>query len=202
MNPYSQLCRKCKIVMLGYSGVGKSTLIKRICSNEFDEGLLSNVSAEISTIRRESKVNKGPIDFLLIDTAGQEVFHSMTKDYIREAHYALLCFNPMKEKYLESINYWTEFLREVEGNTKICLVATFADQYHDNGEFRHKLSKNINAFSDKFSCNIVSSLTGEGVAELFEPIVDDFDSTNELQDNTSQIIITEEKRSTTLKDCC
>ena len=179
MNPYSDLLRKCKIVFLGDSGAGKSTLISAIETNSFQPNLRANVGTALKTIIRPSKRSDEMLEFLIWDTAGQEIYKSITANYVRKADYAVICFDPGTE-YKTQIQNWTKFLRDKEEKTKICLVATKSDLYKNDENFFTSLAKKIDKYTDKIMFSHVSSLTGENVQSLFQTIVEDFDSTDDI----------------------
>ena len=75
-----------KVVLLGNSEVGKTSIFNRVISgNYFEDGVTSS-SAYFRT--KEMRFPEFPNQILKInlwDTAGQEKFHSLTEMYVRDA---------------------------------------------------------------------------------------------------------------------
>ena len=82
---------KLKIVIVGDSGVGKSNLIKRFTSNEFNENTKATVGVEFYS--KSYKINDKVFKIEMWDTAGQERYKSITTAYYRGAKGALLVYD-------------------------------------------------------------------------------------------------------------
>ena len=72
-------CENVKVVLLGEQGVGKTCIINRFISDEFNENTMSSLSAQFISKTIELKDIKKFIKFEIWDTAGQEKFHSLAK---------------------------------------------------------------------------------------------------------------------------
>lgn len=82
-------------VASSYSGVGKSSLLRRFVEKKFQAGYAQTVGIEFATqvinIGSQSKVN-----LQLWDTAGQERFNSVTSSYFRGAAGIIIVFDITK----------------------------------------------------------------------------------------------------------
>ncbi|CAD8169735.1 unnamed protein product [Paramecium pentaurelia] len=97
-----QLC--FKIVFLGSSSVGKSSLIKRFLRNEFAMKSMSTVG-----VACESKIviiNNQQVKVQMWDTAGQERFRSLTKNYYRGCDAVVIVYDVTNMKSFDQINNW------------------------------------------------------------------------------------------------
>ncbi|CAD8206929.1 unnamed protein product [Paramecium octaurelia] len=97
-----QLC--FKIVFLGSSSVGKTSIIKRFLKNEFAMKSMSTVG-----VACESKVitiNNQQVKVQLWDTAGQERFRSLTKNYYRGCDAVVIVYDIQNMKSFEQVNGW------------------------------------------------------------------------------------------------
>ena len=101
-----------KIVFLGDSNVGKTSIIKRFCTNKFDEmGTISTISVAYNN--KTLKVDPfTEVNMKIWDTAGQEKYRSMTKAYLRGAQGIFLVFDLGQKRSFESLN---SFLDEIKG---------------------------------------------------------------------------------------
>ena len=93
-----------KLVLLGDSGVGKSSLLVRFSDNTFTESYMSTIGVDfkIKTIRVENKV----IKLQIWDTAGQEKFRTITSSYYRGTHGVILIFDVTDKMSYTNIQKW------------------------------------------------------------------------------------------------
>ncbi len=77
-----------KIITLGESGVGKTSIIKRYVHNIFDTDCLSTIGINFSFKEVERKGKKIQLKFY--DTAGQERYNSISKNQINSSNGILL----------------------------------------------------------------------------------------------------------------
>ncbi|CAK82791.1 unnamed protein product (macronuclear) [Paramecium tetraurelia] len=97
-----QLC--FKIVFLGQSSVGKTSLIKQFLKNEFVMKSMSTVG-----VTCESKiviVNNQQVKVQLWDTAGQERFRSITKNYYRGCDAVVIVYDVTNMKSFDQVSSW------------------------------------------------------------------------------------------------
>ena len=99
-----------KIITLGNSGAGKTSIIKRFVDDVFDEYQLSTLGNSFSF--RKIKINDTYIKLNFIDTSGQEKFRSLSLSYFRHVDVVLFVFDLNEPKSFESIQYWMDFLNE------------------------------------------------------------------------------------------
>lgn len=97
---------KIKLVFLGDSNVGKTSIIHRFCENKFEEnGIVSTIAVAFKNkflkIDSYTQVNMN-----IWDTAGQEKYRSMTRDYLRNSHGVFLVFDLSNKKSFDSLNLW------------------------------------------------------------------------------------------------
>lgn len=163
-----------KIVILGDSSVGKTSLVHRFTTNKFDEHTANTIGAAFITKEHQSPNNPDKkVKFEIWDTAGQERYRSLTPMYYRNAKTALVCFDLSNmEESFEKAKYWIEQLQinsnEEEIKIKVVGNKKDLDGVSDPTEYVAKIDKNMKLYK-------TSAKTGEGVDELFDYIVDDID---------------------------
>lgn len=91
-----------KVVVLGSTGVGKSSVLSRYTENKFDDSFCSTIGVDlkIKTVRIHNKVVK----LQIWDTAGQERFQSITTSYYRGASAVLCVYDITCNQSFESLN--------------------------------------------------------------------------------------------------
>ena len=84
---------KLKVVLLGESGVGKTSIISQFISGIFNSDSMSSLSAQYITQVVELKDINKVIKFDIWDTAGQEKFRALAKIFYKDAKVICLCYD-------------------------------------------------------------------------------------------------------------
>ena len=74
---------RVKIVLLGACGVGKSTLLRQYSHKIFDDTVKSTIGVDLETKRVQLPSNTHVV-LQIWDTAGQEAYHSITRNYYKK----------------------------------------------------------------------------------------------------------------------
>ena len=104
--------KSLKIVLLGETMVGKSSIVHRICEGKFIDHLSPTISIEY--FNYTTRVNKDLIIRMQIwDTAGQEKYRALTKIFYKDAGVAILVYDiTRKESFEEIQKYWYNQVKE------------------------------------------------------------------------------------------
>ena len=103
---------KIKVVLIGESGVGKTSIISRFISNVFNPFQVSSIGA--SFISKTVEINNRTIKYELWDTAGQEQYRSVAKIFYQNASVVILVYDITKQSSFDAIkNYW---IKEIKKN--------------------------------------------------------------------------------------
>lgn len=109
-----------KLVLLGDSSVGKSSIVNRFVKDTFDELRESTIGAAFlsqSIKIKDSKTNQDVIiKFEIWDTAGQERYKSLAPMYYRNANAALVVYDITMADSLLKAKSWVNELKEKVGN--------------------------------------------------------------------------------------
>jgi Ras-related protein Rab-22 len=101
-----------KVVLLGESGVGKTSIIQRYINNSFNPGISTTGGANFTTKLMDFKEEKQKIKFEIWDTAGQEKFRSLAKVFYKNASICILVYDiTRRESFEELENFWIEEVR-------------------------------------------------------------------------------------------
>ncbi|KAF9224299.1 ras-domain-containing protein [Gyrodon lividus] len=134
MDPYSR-CRfehgiDAKIVVMGNTGVGKTSLLHRYTQNKFDPRNMTSTTGAFF-VTKKVHVDGLKVRLQLWDTAGQERFRSMAPMYYRGANAALLLYDITNASTFDDIRGW---LQELKKNCPpeliIYIVGSKADLLH------------------------------------------------------------------------
>lgn len=98
---------KLKLVLIGDTGVGKTSVVQRMVYNCFSHITSTTIGAAFQTIPVGDKFR---ID--VWDTAGQERFRSIIPMYLKSCHIALIVVNANEniETIHHQIQFWTNFI--------------------------------------------------------------------------------------------
>ena len=110
----------CKIVLLGESGVGKTSIISRYITGKFNKNCESTNGASYSSKTIKLPKLKKELKLDIWDTAGQEKYRSLTKFFYKDASIAIFVYDvTRRESYEEIKNYWLNQLKTFgEGNIR------------------------------------------------------------------------------------
>ena len=159
-----------KIVLLGDSGVGKTCLISRFISGQFD----ANVNSTNGASYASKKVDYPQLGKSLVldiwDTAGQEKYKSLTKFFYKDAAMVILVYDiTRKESYDNLKNFWyKEILEYGEKDIVLGIAGNKSDLYDEEAvpeKEAREWAKSINAI---FA--LTSAQNNSGVTKLFEDI--------------------------------
>jgi small GTP-binding protein len=95
-----------KLIVIGDSGTGKSSLIQRFIADDFASG------GQTQTIGVEFASKALPwkdgfvVKVQIWDTAGQERYRSITRSYYRGAHACLIVYDVTREESFQHVTQW------------------------------------------------------------------------------------------------
>ena len=121
----NKICQ-IKVVLLGESAVGKSSLVLRFVKREFHEFQESTIGAAFLT--QTVQIDDTTVKFEIWDTAGQERYHSLAPMYYRGAQAALIVYDiTSRDSFLKAQNWVRELQRQASTNIVIALVGNKLD---------------------------------------------------------------------------
>lgn len=115
-----------KLVLLGESAVGKSSLVLRFVKGQFHEYQESTIGAAFLT--QTVCMDDTTIKFEIWDTAGQERYHSLAPMYYRGAQAAIVVYDVTSQETFNRAKQWVkELQRQASPNIVIALAGNKAD---------------------------------------------------------------------------
>ena len=155
-----------KYILIGDSSVGKTSLLRHYSNNKFDNCYQSTIGIDKNikhTIIKGYKVKN-----IIYDTAGQERFKSLIKNYYRGKDGAFIVFDLTNKNTFDNLNYWINEINLEEGNNKTKFI--ILGNKSDLNEIRQVSSDDIKEFEQKNNCKIIetSALDGSGIDRAFE----------------------------------
>ena len=95
-----------KLILIGNSGVGKSSILQRYMNKTFEESYKCTIGVDF--LMKSLEVKGKTVKLQLWDTAGQEKYKSMVSSYYRGANVALVVFDITSRSSFESLPLWIE----------------------------------------------------------------------------------------------
>ena len=135
-----------KIVLIGDTSVGKTNILSKYLTDEFDPESKATVGVEFGT--KNFKIENNIVKVQIWDTAGQERYRSITNAYYKGAKGALLVYDITNKKSFDNLDRWISDLK-INGDEKISIVL-------------------LGNKSDLESQRVISTEEGKNKAELFK----------------------------------
>ena len=182
-NKTSYFDLKYKIMILGESKVGKTSLIKRYTKDQFGGVYLTTVGMDFQDKIIEIEDKK--IRLQIWDTAGQDRFRNVTKSYFQSAKGLIIVYEISDKESFEKINFWMEHIKNnAPEDAKIILVGNKEDLTSErqvsieDGENKAK-NYNIKFFE---AC----AKDGTNVKELFYYLANEIYQDDKLKGNDNK----------------
>ena len=177
-----------KLLIIGESGVGKSSLLLRFTDDLFDPEISSTIGVDfkVKTLRVEGN---NQVKLAIWDTAGQERFRTLTPSYYRGAQGAILVYDVNSKETFARLDTWLNELETFANKPDIVkmLVANKIDKADREVSKEEGLK-----FARKHSMLFIeaSAKTKEGVQIAFEELVEKILHTPGLWDNDGKSHLT------------
>ena len=170
----------CKVVLVGDSGVGKTCIIQRYVKNEYNDNTETTLTSTYSYKTLDYKEFKKSISFDIWDTAGQELYRAMAKNFYLNASIGILVYDVRRRESFDSIkDYWYEQLKiSGEDNMIFAVAGNKCDLFQQEEvkeEEGKKFAKDIGAVFQLTSCK-----ESIGIDDLFYECGKKYLETNNL----------------------
>ncbi|MHA1149065.1 MAG: GTP-binding protein [Promethearchaeota archaeon] len=152
-----------KLVVMGYGGVGKTTIVNLFLDNDIPEGYLPTIGNTIS--RKEYFIDDILIRLNIFDVGGQRSFNPLNPMCFTNVDVAFLVFDLSEpEKTIKELDYYLQKLIE---NDQESLVFTIGNKLDKIVKDDFKKIVELHSKLD-LPLIITSALTGENIQEVFE----------------------------------
>ena len=177
-----------KVVLLGDSAVGKTSLIRRFVEDNFDDDYISTIGAKVSKkiIPTKFKDEDWEVKLMVWDIIGSQGFESTQSRHIAGVNGAILVVDLTKPETLKGLEeYWIPLLKDVSGGVlpailfagnKNDLIENKADVLEMIGEMKALESKYCQSLETRMESGcggwlLTSAKTGVNVEKGFDSLV-------------------------------
>ena len=156
-----------KIILLGDSAVGKTSIIGRYINNTFKE----NYSCTIQAEKKMKIINEDENTSLRLniwDTMGQEKYKSVTRQYYHDSDGAIIVFDLTKRETFDNVKNWINELRCYGSeDTNIIILGNKSDEKNKREISEEEIKQQLN--NDYFYLE-VSAKTGNNISLAFDKL--------------------------------
>ena len=157
-----------KIVLVGDSGTGKTSLVAQYTSNIFADVAAPTIGVDFSTKRLH--VDGKTLKLTLWDTAGQERFRTLTSSYYRGCHGVVLTFDVGARATFDSVRTWLEEI-SVYANRQHLVLALVGTKMDTRRREVSSTEAELLASNEAMTYSETSAKTGAGVDDAFSLFV-------------------------------
>ena len=193
-----------KIILIGDSFVGKTSLILRFCKAKYDDHATSTVG--LDTQKKYIKRDDKKIELIIWDTAGEERYRSLAKNCCNKMDGVVFVFDLGVKETFKNIKTWYKNLEEIVDFKKvgIVLVGNKCDGKKDVTKdkiMEYAKQKNMEYIATSAKENI-------NVNEIFIKLLDDIINKNKDREEEKRqkfgkiSILDEEESFKKRKKCC
>ena len=156
-----------KMITLGSSDVGKTSILNRYFNSDFTPNLLTSIGIDFKT--KIFKFDGQKVKFNFVDTAGQEKFRAISSNYLKGTDGILFVFDIANIETFELIQVWIEEINE--NNRENFGIILFGNKL-DLEKERQVSIEDAEKLSKELGCKYFegSAKTGENIQEALDEL--------------------------------
>jgi Ras-related protein Rab-1A len=153
-----------KILLIGNSGVGKSSLLLRFADDTFTDNFMPTIGVDFKI--RTLEVDGRTIKLQIWDTAGQERFKTITSSYYKGAHGIIVVYDITDKESFKNIDTW---MNEVEKHASDNVSRILVGNKNDMEESRQVSTDEGKELADQYNIRFMETSAKESanVEEAF-----------------------------------
>jgi small GTP-binding protein len=194
---------KIKLMIIGETRTGKTSLISRYCKNEFSGGAyLSTIGIDFQI--KNLEINSKKIRLQIWDTAGQERFRNIAKNYYQSSDGFIVVYDITNNESFQTLDYWVE---EIKSNSQELSRMILVGNKCDLEEGRQVKKEEGKDYAKKKELKFyeVSAKDGTNVNKAFDDLIKDILSTyspSELSKKRASKMLSVPMPQQKKKSCC
>ena len=158
-----------KIILLGDTTVGKTSLIVRYCDSKFNENCLSTIGVDTKT--KYVKYNDKKIELEIWDTAGQEKYKSLAKNCYKGADGIILIYDITQKKTFHNIKNWYNDIKDSINISKVAIIIVGNKSDLPNVEVNKEISEK---FCEQYNLQLIQTSCKDNIniEETFNSLIE------------------------------
>ena len=194
-----------KIILLGESHVGKTSLISAFNGDKFEEDIISTIC--FSSIKKDITINNIKYIVEIWDTAGQERYRSVNQLFIKGSQIVIFVYDITNKDSFSKLSFWVNYVRDllsidvvygVVGN-KMDLFEKYENDKLVDGEEGRNFAEKIGALFTETSCKENPKVFCWFIKELICKFID---NRKETENDWSRISLVSDFHKKKKKNCC
>ena len=155
---------KLRIMLIGDSGVGKTSILKKFCKNKFNKSYISSIGVDFEI--KYIKIGEKTINLQIWDTAGQERFRGISRQYYNKSDGFVIVYDITNEKSFEDVTNWVQQIKELASSDNNNIILGNKCDLEDDREVDKEKGEEL---SKKYNCQFfeVSAQTGKNIENSF-----------------------------------
>ena len=159
-----------KIILVGESNVGKTSIISRYTKDEFRINNLSTIATSVSD--KIINLNDKNIKLQIWDTAGQEKYRAISEIFFKNSDAVIFVYDiTSKISFDEIVNFWYNYVIKDQTSDVISALAANKADLFDKEEVNEDEGRNF-AEEKNLIFYLTSACNRTGIDNLFKDIVD------------------------------
>ena len=192
---------KFKLMVIGESKVGKTSVIKRYTKNKFGGIYLTTVGVDFQS--KIIEIDGKKIMLQIWDTAGQERFRNIARNYFHSSNGFLLIYDISEKDSLNKLNYWIDQIKlNAPESAKSVLIGNKCDLNNE----RQISKEEGEEFAKKYNTQFyeVSAKDGTNIKEAFEYLGNEIyrEIKKKGKTRTESHVLTKNSNKKKKKSCC
>jgi small GTP-binding protein len=165
-----------RVVLIGNSQVGKTSLIHRFVRSSFEKQQKSTIGAVFHTYEQIWEGRQ--VIMQIWDTAGQEKYRSLGPIYYRNSAAGIAVFDLTSKETLPGLTTWIAEFKKYTENPLLFIVGNKLD-LTDERQVTDEEAQEF-AQAQGGTCFFTSAKNGDGVKELFEKVFQDLGTAGKI----------------------
>lgn len=157
-----------KCLLIGSSGVGKSSILERYTTDNFHEHFITTIGVDYRF--KNIKIDNYNVKLQLWDTASQERFRCITTNYYRNSHIIIICYDITDINSFNDLEFW---INDCQKNIMEPVLIALCGTKNDLDKKRVVLFKDAKNYADfkNFPYFEISSKDGIGINYMFDTLI-------------------------------
>ena len=121
-----------QLICVGNQAVGKTSITRKFCKNEIPEEHFATIGIDYLDKQVESMESQEPIKVKVWDTAGQDRFQNLAKNFYKRAEGIIIAYGVDDRESFERVGFWVQQITDnAPAETTVILVANKVDLVHE-----------------------------------------------------------------------